>query len=245
MNLQAETVPYWVRAEAAVVLAAAALSVVGAGIWIATIPRPTFGLTDLILPSCLTWLVLARFVARASFRRALMIGLLSPFLGSVFVVLLRIGPAQDFDYSKPWQLFGFLLYAFSYIGITAWTTLPVGALAGVVMHRIFHWWPPEPRENLQWTGLRSLYLRLLLSALPLLPLLILAFPAKPLAPRESMNAWRILAELYFFPLFVIRGVARMADWRFLLLPGVDAALRIAFAILVSSIVYRALTRRSA
>jgi hypothetical protein len=244
MTAQSEAIPYWVRTEATVLLAAAGLSVLGAGAWIATLPRPSFELTDLILPSCLTWAVLAPFVARATIRRALLIGLLSPFLGSVFVILLRIGPTKEFVYKNPMGIFGVLLYAFSYIGITAWTTLPVGALAGLVMHRIFQWWPPPPREQSKWNGPQSLSSRLLISALPLVPLLALLIPDTVVGPRVVMNPWRLLAELYFLPLFVIRAVDLRAGWMFMLVPGVDAILHIAYAAFLSVMLYRALTRRA-
>ena len=233
---------YWIRMEIAVLLLATAMSLIGTVVWAATIPRPLFSTTDLIVPSCLTWGLLAPWISRVKLRKAFIIGLLSPILGSVFVILLGIGPVAEVQ-----GFVGLFLYAMAFIGITAWTTLPVGALAGVAFYGLFRAWPP-PTQQEQVPRLRSipalrpLFARVLLSLLPLMPLVVLVNRGSPRAPRELVPVWRMLGELYFFPVLWIEGLSMRFEFFTQTIPELGIGLRIAWALLMSVMLFRIVTR---
>jgi hypothetical protein len=141
---------YWVRIEIAVLAIAGLMALIGAFVWSATIPRPFFAVDEMVLPSCLTWALLAPLAAKASLRQALLMGLASPFAGAAFAILLKRGPVKElaFENMDPSGFLRVLVYAWSYIGITAWTTLPIGVTTGFLVHRVFVWFPrPTPQSS--------------------------------------------------------------------------------------------------
>jgi hypothetical protein len=218
-------------------------------------PRPPFGVTSLILPSCLTWALLAPLISRGTWRRAVLVGLVSPFLGSVFVVLLRIGPAGEIVYTSPGSFPELLsnsirvfFHAVVFIGITAYVTFPVGALAGLVVYGIFRMWPAQPRSETMRRPLHAtrfpdnVYLRLLLSGLPLLPLLGLLIPDTRQGPQHVISIWRVLAEMYFMPATMIQFYAARVGLSSPI--SLDVLLRVIYAAALAALVYRALSKRA-
>ena len=118
-----------------VLTVAATMAVLGASATYLWVPRPVFGLTDLILPSCLTWLLLSPLLNGRSLPVTVAIGLLSPLLGAAFVILLRTGPA-DFVITSVRSFLGAMLYGVFYIVITAPVTLATGVATALTLRRL-------------------------------------------------------------------------------------------------------------
>lgn len=146
--------PYWFAIQAPILGIAALMSQVGTLAWM-VYPNALFSPLELILPSCLTWLLLAPLVSGASTKRAVTIGLLSPLVGSVFVIWLNRGPVAEIEWTGFLGFGAVLMYAFWFIVITAWITLPVGVLTSLLISRVFrHWPPPDKASALRSQGLR-------------------------------------------------------------------------------------------
>ena len=137
---------YWFAIQAPILAIAALMSQVGALAWL-VYPNDLFRPLTLILPSCLTWLLLAPFVSGSSTKRAVTIGLLSPLVGSVFVIWLNIGPMAEVASTGFARFGGGLIWAFSFILITSWITLPVGILTSLLIRRVFERWPPPDKPS--------------------------------------------------------------------------------------------------
>ena len=135
---------YWLAIQAPILTIAALMSQVGAYAWMAY-PNALFRPLELILPSCLTWLLLAPFVFGASTKRAVMIGLLSPVVGSVFVIWLNLGPIAEIASTGFARFAGGFYYALVFIVITSWITLPVGILTSLLIRRLFDYLPPPAK----------------------------------------------------------------------------------------------------
>jgi len=139
--MNGRSLPYWLAIQAPILAIAALMSQVGAYVWM-VYPNALFRPLELILPSCLTWLLLAPFVSGASNKRAVMIGLLSPVVGSVFVIWLRRGPVTEIASTGFAGFSGAFFYAILFIVQTSWITLPVGILTSLLIRRVFELWPP-------------------------------------------------------------------------------------------------------
>ncbi len=113
-----------------VLAVAAAMAVAGTvveGLWV---PRPIFGPTDLILPSCLTWLLLTPLVKGRSVLVAVAVGLGSPLLGAAFVLLLGVAGLQV---NGVRSFLGGMMYGVAYIVLTAPITLPTGVATALIL----------------------------------------------------------------------------------------------------------------
>jgi hypothetical protein len=133
---------YWIPIQLPILVIAGLMSLIGAYAWTLYLPNPLFRPVEVILPSCLTWLFLSPFLASASAKRALKIGILSPLVGSVFVIWLRIGPVADVDWEGMSGFLSLVVYALSYILVTSWITLPVGIATSLVIRWVLRRWPP-------------------------------------------------------------------------------------------------------
>ena len=68
--------------------------------------------------------------------------MLSPFVGSVFVTLLKVGDASEKQWEGVLDFVGVLFYAFLMVIETFWVTLPVGILTALMIRLVFQHWPP-------------------------------------------------------------------------------------------------------
>jgi len=136
-----KTIRYLALIYIPILLIAAFMPTVGTHLWFALLPQPSFNSLDLILPSCLTWLLLAPLLVNRSAVVTASIGGLSPLFGAAFVLLLGIGPVADIRVDVRGYLGG-MLYAVVYIKTTAVVTLPVGIATAFLVRGIFSRWPP-------------------------------------------------------------------------------------------------------
>jgi hypothetical protein len=61
-------------------------------------PIPMFGRYDLVFPSLLTWILLVWCLKRPSQSAIWSVGLGSPFVGAVWTLILKSGPAHEIQY---------------------------------------------------------------------------------------------------------------------------------------------------
>jgi hypothetical protein len=134
-------VSYRLYVELVAVTVAALMGTAAAFVYLAVFPNPIFIPQDFLAPSCITWALLAPFAVSRGVARAIMVGALSPFVGSVFVVLLHLGPAADFQLKSLSDHVRLIAFAWAvYIPLTLPITISVGIVTGVLLHAIVHHW---------------------------------------------------------------------------------------------------------
>lgn len=121
-----------------VLLIAAVMSVVGTTALALWLPRSDFETFDLIPPSCVPWSLLAGLVKNRSFFRAVIVGVISPFLGARFVLsfgsdrLIQLDAVRLFD---PRIYYSGMVLGNISLTETAPVTFPVGIATGLLRRR--------------------------------------------------------------------------------------------------------------
>jgi hypothetical protein len=247
---------YWIVIQMPILAAAAVLGLAGGHGWALISRTQDFRPSDLILPSCLTWLFLAPLLADSTSRRATVIGLISLLLGSAIVILAGLGPMKQMSFSGVAGFLAAMLYALIHIKSTFWVTIPVAIGSGHVMRAIFRRWPPPEEARFQ-PGFSWLYPstqrgRYLLALIPFLPLLALPIPlgrdlhgpAVQLPPSllyvHVLAPIGMLAQLYFFPVALITTISGFGRLIFY-----HKLLCVIYAAIVSALLYCESNRGSA
>ena len=122
------------------------MAIIGASAPFLFIPRPIFRPFDLIFPSCLTWLLLQRTVKGKSIPTTIGIGILSTVVGAAFVLLLGSGVVREIKATNLKGFLGGMVYAMSYIVITAPVTLPTGIGTALLIRKLFKWFGLSERK---------------------------------------------------------------------------------------------------
>jgi hypothetical protein len=103
---------------------------------------PLFGKYDLVLPSLLTWILLMWCLNRPSQAAIWIVGLGSPFVGAVWTLILKLGPAHEIVYRPGLGhlILGFVgtlfFYAVPFVFIYAPVTLTVGVATAFLIRGV-------------------------------------------------------------------------------------------------------------
>jgi hypothetical protein len=117
-----------------VIMISVVMAILGSWLMAHLYPNSLFGKYDLILPSILTWMPLGLLLSKPAPRRWIKVGLISPFIGSMWVVLLRIGPASQIVSHDPVTfVLGGMYWAFSFVLVYSPITLPIGLVTGYMV----------------------------------------------------------------------------------------------------------------
>jgi len=121
---------------------ASLMAVVGAVLMARIYPNALFGKYDLVFPSLLTWIVLLWCLKKPSQRSIWFTGLGSPFLGALWALILKVGPAHGIQYPSGFGHIirgfgGALVYAVIFVLLYAPVTFPVGVATAFLIRGVW------------------------------------------------------------------------------------------------------------
>ena len=123
-------------------LIASGMSVIGVEAWRLVWPTSKIKTFELVFVSCLTWAILGPRLYKRSLLEVIIIGLLSPVVGSIIACtkgVLSIGVTAK----SITILAQMVLYALVFIWKTGWITFPVGVITALMMNWVWKRWPPN------------------------------------------------------------------------------------------------------